>query len=659
MEERNNLFRMSFIIQDNAAMTLDTNLVKIIESILLDAKGARLSSDQIAKNIATQLNLNFSNEEIQHAIAKKGKNIQTIGNLFFLKPDYMEKLSKQENFKSQIEKFAETAINELNLDVSKDKFIQLLTDYLYYCFNSNKDSILALINNTEIQNSNFHKSEEDIKLINTFLGWKNPQKDKFIYNVVSYGYIYCTLTVKKNDLLANRLFRGKKFILDANIIFRLAGINNDSRMNTIKSFVDKCNEVGVSLCYTTATLEEIKRVIVNKVKWIMSVTGEQKPLDLTEFDYSENDFYSIYCKWASNGANKHDDYTAFQRYLTNLVMDVMEQLEKIDSINYGITKLNEFNSLMASLQTYKEKHSNKKQTKASLKTDINNFMLLRNLRNADKNDNIWTTNIFFISADQLLIKWASETEMGIPLVVLPSVWLTIMLRFSGRTSNDYKAFCSFLELRTHQPEASINVFELLQSLSEKTDSNELKKKVVREIFEHKDIYEEYINEGYDQAVEKAFDTIMSTKEKEEQKKYEALRNQYNAKEKELHEYELQQEADTEFQIRRLVDNDCKKRFKFIRLLDRFKILIGFIVFIFICILTGAAIFNQGILFILLNRIAPETVISTGNTLSVLGIVWGVGGIGAGFVGTFIHFLASLEGKYRNKREKYYRDLFIK
>jgi hypothetical protein len=87
------------------------------------------------------------------------------------------------------------------------------------------NSILSLINNERVIDNNFSKNPEDTKLINEFLSWKNEEKDKFVYNTVSYGYIYCTLTVKKNDLLANKLFKGKKFILDANIIFRLAGID--------------------------------------------------------------------------------------------------------------------------------------------------------------------------------------------------------------------------------------------------------------------------------------------------------------------------------------------------------------------------------------------------------------------------------------------------
>ncbi len=38
MKDERSLFRMNFIIQDNTAMTSETNLVKIIEEILMTKK---------------------------------------------------------------------------------------------------------------------------------------------------------------------------------------------------------------------------------------------------------------------------------------------------------------------------------------------------------------------------------------------------------------------------------------------------------------------------------------------------------------------------------------------------------------------------------------------------------------------------------------------
>ena len=40
-------FRMSFIVQDNATMTLETNLVKIIEAELLEVNGEPLTANRM------------------------------------------------------------------------------------------------------------------------------------------------------------------------------------------------------------------------------------------------------------------------------------------------------------------------------------------------------------------------------------------------------------------------------------------------------------------------------------------------------------------------------------------------------------------------------------------------------------------------------------
>lgn len=166
---------MNFIIQDNTAMTLETNLVKIIEKILYDEKGGRLTIAEIAESIKKRFDLSFSNEEIKTAIRKKGRHIQNIEHGYILKPDYRKTLSNQEDF------------------------------------NSNKNSILALLDNVKENGEQFKKSESDIKLINLFLNWENEEKNKFVYNILSYGYVYCSLTAKKDEILANRLFRGKNY----------------------------------------------------------------------------------------------------------------------------------------------------------------------------------------------------------------------------------------------------------------------------------------------------------------------------------------------------------------------------------------------------------------------------------------------------------------
>ncbi len=103
----------------------------------------------------------------------------------------------------------------------------------------------------------------------------------------------------------------------------------------------------------------------------------------------------------------------------------------------------------------------------------------------------------------------------IPLVVLPSVWLTIMLRFSSRTPDDYKAFCSFMELRTNESTDDIDIFTLLEKLAAKTDSRELKERIVKEIYENKEQYNSI--DEYDNKIQTAFDLVLDEKDEEQRK----------------------------------------------------------------------------------------------------------------------------------------------
>ncbi len=54
-----------------------------------------------------------------------------------MKPDYRKTLSNQEDFNSKISRLTQQAIKELNLNVPKNYLIDLLKEYLYFCFIKN------------------------------------------------------------------------------------------------------------------------------------------------------------------------------------------------------------------------------------------------------------------------------------------------------------------------------------------------------------------------------------------------------------------------------------------------------------------------------------------------------------------------------------------
>lgn len=196
-KENNILFRLNFALQDNNATTFNANLIKIIENEIL-ISGHKLTSEEIQKEIENNVHLKFTEEEIKEAISEKGKDILFDNNSYYLKTDKIEKLNNQPKISDELLKYIRIAIKELNIKTTEQKLHQLIMDYLYYCFNANREVLIALIKNEPLNSSkNKNFNNEEINLINLFLQWDNIEKNKCIYNIISYCYNFCTLTIKK------------------------------------------------------------------------------------------------------------------------------------------------------------------------------------------------------------------------------------------------------------------------------------------------------------------------------------------------------------------------------------------------------------------------------------------------------------------------------
>ena len=206
--------------------------------------------------------------------------------------------------------------------------------------------MLSLFGSKEIDagNHDLDLSNEEITIINQFITWNNPQKDALIYSVVSTCYEYCMLTIKKDSILSKELFSGKRFYLDANIIFRMAGINNKERETVTKGFVAHCKQAGIKLLCTSNTLDEVYRVITAQIGFIQSIAGNGCPVscDILERinpSLEINDFYKLYYEWCQQPQNHFGDYVAFNRYLLGLVQNTISQLDIQQSALYKSGKL--------------------------------------------------------------------------------------------------------------------------------------------------------------------------------------------------------------------------------------------------------------------------------------------------------------------------------
>ena len=507
-------------MEDQSATTVDKYICKLVEFILYNSQNNQLSSMELCEQINVQFQLEFDMLELENAIKGKARGRITLTNgQYQLSLKAIDQLSKQSDPTSLLRDYISQFLLVTGKSYDANVLLTNIQEYLYYSFNSSVENLLELLAKKPLNSStDFSVSNEIVQQINEFISWDNDKKNKLLYDIISFSYEYCMLTTKKNSLLSKKIFKGKRFCLDTNIIFRMAGINKDERQFVTRSFVKKCNEVGVELYYTSETLNELYRVIEGQIKYIKFLTQEQQPINsetLQAVDNTNeiNDFYVLYYNWCKESQNKFNDFMSFQKYLIGLIRNVINDLKFITIPNNKISEAkNSFEMQCTSLDDYKKnKRPTKSNSKASLQADVNNILYIISQRNTSHSQNLWQTNDYIVSADQLLTSWSQTAYSGIPIVVIPSTWLSIMLRFTGRSSDDYKSYCLFMGLRQHKVDEDdivINSAILLKTLSKRTGDANIKQKIIEEILNNTNSYSFNSPNDYSISVENAFENIL-------------------------------------------------------------------------------------------------------------------------------------------------------
>lgn len=540
------------ILENQGETTRNKYICKLTECILYDSEKSELSIIEIYEKILERFQLQFDVLEIEKAIELKGKNrILRIGKNYQLTPKASNQISNEYSAEDKLKKFVSDFVRENNIDLEIN-LLELIEKYLYYSFNSNAKNFLSIIGTDptlvidEEIISEFKPTQTEVNAINSFIAWDNIEKNKLFFSIVSSCYEYCLITTNKNPYISKTVFKGKKFFLDTNIIFRMSGFNKDERRFVVNAFVEKCKEVGIVLCYTSTVYDEIFRVINRQIEYIQKLTNGQFPISVDSLSklsdqYEINDFYVLYCNWCKEPQNNYYDFVSFRKYLSKLVYDELRKLEYVNSPKINFCDTERYTKLSTSLKSYKEsKRSYRSTTNDSVETDVNQILFLESLRpNSAKN--LWEMNEYLVSADQLFVSWADSMFDGVPLVVIPSLWLSIILKTSGRASNDdYKSFCMFLSLRHHQnneDEININPVELLLKLSQKTVDSQLKEQIIEELTSNKKEYSFKTDDDYDTSIELAFDKILSvSKEANREELIKAVNREKNIANKELERY---------------------------------------------------------------------------------------------------------------------------
>lgn len=452
----NELFRLSAILyaDNNYEVSPQTTHRKIIESAIFENGNKFISIPNLCNYINDTYELIFSEEEILNVIrSPKNSGFE----LSFFKKEQVVRLT-QNRMDTLHSKIKNKTIDDYIAEFEATFNItakEIIYRFLYELFSNDVGSFQRLINAKKqtsskyrVDSQNYNESEKDI--INNFLNWEQPQKDKAIFDISSYAIEYSILT-NKNNSLSFQTLRNKQIYLDANVIYRALGINGASRETLTKTFLQKFNDVGEKLYISRFTETEFKDSIKFHIDNIRRFNNPRVSSSVYIENSINEDICNFYHKWRTGKVNGSTDL--FLAYVYNLYDQFVDKFKiEIDrTCPYDLENEEidgHLKEMGAQIFEVKRQQDNTAYENSAY-IDAQNILWLETKR-ANKNSNIHETSYFLISTDQILRRWDYLRNDNVPIVLLPSQWLSIVLRFLNRTNNDYKSFVNFLNLRGNE-----------------------------------------------------------------------------------------------------------------------------------------------------------------------------------------------------------------
>lgn len=557
MSNISNYLRMAIMFGDNHSTTFITNLEKMIELVLNVKNPQPMLVSEIIADLSSGYNLNFTDIEVTQAIeGHRGGDRIVCFNPSVKKVGERKYLLTQKAAESIDNKVAQISVAGIGeafltenpgIEIDAQVMEKLIDRYFYRCFNSNATTIMQLLKQDYTDSvllsdgdidAQFTDKEKEI--LNAFIYWENNDKDKFVYQMVSCCFDYCTMTARKDDAVYETVFKNKFFVLDTNIIFRVIGINRDSRKTVIDAFLKKCEEVGITLVVTNETREEIRNTInynIDRIKDLISNSAPVQSHFVRECANTQinEDFYQFYYDWCTVEGHRSGDIESFRADLLKTADRVCVRFKDVVFTTFDTVSKDKFEAYTQSLRDFKiaQRGYAREET---VHTDVNNFMYVVGMNEKSGASDFFALSYFHISADHPFCNWARSVRKGaIPEVVLPSVWYSIILHYAGRAADndDYAAFTRFLNfsLSANDTDRSEKKTLLLQKVSRLNEPVDVKEEILFDVgqklsSDYKDADDDTIEELIGEANKTATDKrVAEAVEEQEQIRIAALESQ--------------------------------------------------------------------------------------------------------------------------------------
>ena len=499
---QNQLFRLAAVLyaDNNYEVAPKTIIKKVIESALLSNENKSINIHQLIDFIYSTYNLHLVEEEVKNIVTSdkedgflcNQKNEDTIVCLSEKRKQVIEtKLSNKtiDYFIDEFEK-AKAAL------VSGSNTKEIIYRFLYELLSSNIESFKKLLDSKKkiedlinVESHTYTPVEREI--VNEFLGWDNNGKNKAIFDIASYALEYCMICNNggATHIQLNNL-RNKIFYLDTNVIFRALGINGLNRQNRTNTFLRKFIEANTQLVISKFSETEFRDTItfyLDKLKETPLNRKINPEIFQEKYFKSLNDIYDFYYKWRSGKVNDsmelfeghilglYEKFKADFKIQTDYAIPFDEKEEKFEKT---------INELSASIGSYKNADGARHGVNGD-NIDALNILLVEKKRDG-RSANIFETKQFIVSTDQSLRRWDYYRNAVTPIVILPSQWLSILLRYLNRSNDDFKSFVSFLNLPSGESLIdSEKIHIILAGISEMTENFDQQRFIVQSLVQKK------------------------------------------------------------------------------------------------------------------------------------------------------------------------------
>lgn len=454
------LFRLAAVLyaDDNYRVVPKTTIKKIVESVFINNNNSKLGLTELSNTIDEYYSIKITRDEIGEVIQEDDgshfiEDIGENGGIYYSLSNGRLKLIENKIQKKGIDHFISRYHQDNELGISRKEFQELIYNYLYEILNASISGYEKILGGHTFDGKSITDdsvlTKEQASLISGFLNWDNKEKNKAVFDIASSALEYCMLTSDgKHKSLNKTNIQNKVFYLDTNVLFRAIGIDGKEEQKSAQYFLKKVNVSHSSLRISRYTEKEFLNSIEYYLELIKPYVKRIRSAEALEKDGAVIGVFKMFCQW--RGRNGNASLNMFESYIKgqynllkekyNLETDYRTEVNLTDS-----TIKDKVSDLESAISRIKGGIISNRVTH-----DAKLIFLIESKRD-NHNMNLYDTKHFFISIDRGLRRWDFQRSEDIPIVLTPSQWLAIVLRYVTRTSNDYKSFVSFLGVNKGTP----------------------------------------------------------------------------------------------------------------------------------------------------------------------------------------------------------------